>query len=334
MDYYIYNRGSANGIRVIVDNLIDAFRRNGIKAIEVSSLEKCPKSALVIPYGVLESWRVAKAGYKTKLALLVDAISLGYRNKIVFYMRRGFFFHYDFFYSIYGYIRYSWMEKQVMKSFDSVMLVSQIDIDYLKRRCRSNKKVSFVCVPNGVNEVERVYEKSKSDRIRIGVLSSFMSKQSYEENNWFFRSFYKKYARKHPEVEIIVAGRGEYINRLNNLPSVSVMGEVKDLNDFFTSIDIFLSLNPKGCGILNRVLDAVAYKTATMGVENSFSGFSEPDICFVSFNDYNTFSYAVETLKDESYRNELINKASSIIMKNHNWVLNYDLFINKILSIN
>lgn len=335
MDYYIYNRGRANGIRVIVDNLIYAFHRNGIQAVEVPSLDRCPKSARVIPYGVLESWRVAKAGYKTNLALLVDAISLGYRNKIVFYLKRGLIFHYDFFYSIYGYLRYSRMERQVIKSYNYIMLVSQTDIDYLKRRCkRLGNRTTFLCVPNGVNEVEGIGEKSASDKIRIGVLSSFKSRQSYEENNWFFRSFYNKYARNHPDVVFVVAGRGRFINRLNGFPTVSVMGEVEDLNDFFSNIDIFLSLNPKGCGILNRVLDAVAYKTAIIGVEGSFSGFNKPEMCFVSFNDYNTFCSAVDSLKNESFKNGLINNASSIIMENHNWTRNYDSFVSEILSIN
>lgn len=334
MTFYIYNRGHAVGIRVIIDNLIRAFARHGINAFEVDTLANCPKTACVIPYGVLESWYVAKSGYETKLALLVDAISLGYRNKIVFYFKKRHIFHFDFFYSIYGFLRYSRMEKRVIKKYENVMLVSQTDIDYLKRRNQArNKSITYWCVPNGVNEVDVVRDKSVSDKMRIGVLSSFNSRQSFEENNWFFRSIYKKYSIEHSDIELIVAGRGRFINHLRGLRSVTVLGEVDDLNDFFSNIDVFLSLNPKGCGILNRVLDAIAYRTAVIGVNGSFSGFSDSTKFYLCFDNYDSFCSTVNDIKNESLRLELIGKAESIIKEKHNWVLNYDRFVQKILLV-
>lgn len=332
MAVFIYNRGHANGIRVIIDNLINALSRQGIRATEIDSLEKCPKSSVVIPYGVLESWQLVNNGYKTYVALLVDAISLGYKNKVLFYLKNHYFLHYDFLYSIYGFLRYSRMERQVLNAYKNVMLVSQKDIDYLKRN-RLSYNVKYFCVPNGANMVNHISEKTPSRKLRLGVLASFGSRQSFEENNWFFKRIFKKYSNTHPNVELIVAGRGDYIYRIKAYKNVRILGEVDDLDSFFKDVDVFLSLNPKGCGILNRVLDAVAFKTAIVGISSSFSGFKDYDNCFKVFSDYDSFCKAIDNVRDISYRNKLITNASDNIQTNHNWSSNYDLFAESLKSL-
>ena len=85
MNYYVYNTQKANGVKVIVQNLIKGFERRGITCQEVKSLANCNKNDIVIPFGVKESMEVYKKGFNPSLALLVDAISLGYKNKIKFY---------------------------------------------------------------------------------------------------------------------------------------------------------------------------------------------------------------------------------------------------------
>ena len=327
----IYTKGAgAYGVSVIVDNLLRILHNNDIEASCVHDLTGFTSKDLVIPYGVKESAEIINSDVSTDIAMLVDAVSLGYYNKIGFYLKRGMFFKKDFWYSIYAYIRYSKLEKFVCKNFSRIMVVSAVDADYLAKNSKQPIE-KFLVVKNGSLLPLKVEGKKRSVTFRVGLLSSWFAYQVYEESNWFVRDYFRRYIEDNPSCELCIAGRGPFAKQFEGLENVVIQGEVDDLNEFFSYIDVFVAVNPKGCGILNRVLDAFAYKTPVLALEAYMSGFpNSSDIC-CTFTDYNSFVNALNNLrKDRILRENLVVKACYYLKENADWEKNYSQFVKLI----
>lgn len=329
--YIYYKPTTANGILVIVNNLRDAFERNGYKCLLITSLDGIPKNAFVIPYALEPAIELIRNGYKTNVAFMTDAYTLGHLNKIKFYLRRGTIFCYDFPRSIYCYIQEGLLERHIVKHFKQIILVSQVDIEYLKSKYPS--QVKYVCVPNGAN-FSTVQNKTNANDLRLGMLLSWSHKVLISENEWLINDYFTKYIKRYPKTKLILAGRGNYIHKYSNLDGVVVEGEVDDLNDFFKNIDVFLVANPKGCGILNRVLDAFVYKTCVLGVKGAFTGFSYMDNSFLEFDSYKSFERNLELLRNsQSVKQNLIDTAYDNISRYNSWVKNYDKLVKELVTL-
>lgn len=328
---YIYYSGlESYGIKVIIEKFVEIASRKNVSCKYIRSLDKVEKNDIVIPYSSNAALDCIHKGLRLDIVLLVDAYTLGELNKVKFYSSKFFFFNYDFFYSIYAYFRSIYEEKIVLTHYKNIMLVSSVDITYLKKMVPESK--NFICVPNGVTKVH-IMDKIKSNKLRLGILSSW-GRVSYEENAWFVATYYKRFIKAHPDVELIVAGRGEYSMSLGKHPQVICIGEVKDLNDFFKNIDIFLAVNPKGCGILNRVLDAFAHKTVVLGYKNALSGFGDMKNAYLVFDDYASFEKGVEKIiNNPSFKETLIENAYYQLSEYYDWDKNYNRLIDYILHL-
>lgn len=328
---YIYSKQHAHGIVVIVNNLIKAFTRNGIMCERIESLNGRSADDFIIPYGVMEANELIKSGLPTKVCFPADAITLGYINKIKFYLNVNHIFNYDFFYSIYALIKYYPKEKKMIDAFDTNILVSPVDVEYFKKHF-NNSDNKYIYVTNGIDLVE-VAEKTQSECFRIGILSPWQSRQIFEESNWFIKKYFMRYVKSHPNVHLIIAGRGSRCKVFRGMKNICVVGEVASLKDFFSNIDVMISSNPKGCGILNRVLDSFAYKVPVCGIKASFTGFPESENCYFSFTDYNSFCNVMDRMQHN--RDELIKVADNAykyIKQNNNWDVLYDELIHKLIK--
>lgn len=333
MKIFYYPPPYSYGAKVIVNNFKDACARAGLDYSLLKDLNDYdPREGIIVPQGVKNGIEILNRGYCSTFILLGDAMSLGYLNKVKFYFRIGHIFNKDFFYSIYGYLRYKREDHRIVRNFRDVVLYSQTDVIYLKKSfpkatCR------FHCVPNGIYNIDNFIQKSPTDQLVLGLMSSWGSFQSYEENNWFIRKYFNRYVKSHPHVKLVVAGRGGYTKKLHGLTNVEVVGEVGELGDFFTKIDFFLSVNPKGCGILNRVLDSIVYRVPVIGNSASFSGFHDSESIFLRFNSYDSFCDVLDYAA--SHRTEMkvmAEKAYAYALKNNDWKCNYDYLVDRILD--
>ena len=329
---YIYSRIQANGVRVVVDNLALACLRAGLDVCKVGSLDGIPQEELVLAYGVKETYELFVKGYRADFALLVDAVSLGFWNKIVFYLKNWHIFNYDFFYSVYAWVKWRKRDKAVINHFKNVMLVSQTDIDYLMR-LSPKAGCAYHLIQNGANMPDSITEHIASGHLRLGILASWGNPVTYEESAWFVEKYFPRYLKTHPEVQLYLAGRGAYLSKLQGRKNVVVMGEVPDLNDFFSQIDVFLAVNPKGCGVLNRVLDAFAHRVPIVSLPASMSGFQNIDDCYIPFTDYASFVKAMDMAQDASVIAEMVENGTKYISYNNSWEKNYNQLVEVILSL-
>lgn len=328
---YIYHTPTtSNGILVIINNLHEAFIRNGYISTIITSLDGVPHDSFIIPYASDAAMNMIKGGYRTELFFMTDAYSLGHLNKVKFYLRRCKLFEYDLYRSLYCFIEGRIKESKIFRHFKQFILVSDVDIEYLKNTY--NKNAICYCLPNGAN-YETITPKEPSKKIRFGILSSWVHRITAGENAWFINDYFKKYNVLHPEVELVLAGKGEHVNDYKDVPGVRIMGEVESLNDFFKECDIFIVANPKGCGILNRTLDAFAHKTCVLGFKASFTGFDKMENSYLEFNDYSSFEQQANKLSEmPALRNELAENAFAYIKEHNDWVVNYDGFIKQLFG--
>ena len=329
---YIYSKIQANGVRVVVDNLALAGQRVGLQVYKVDTLNGISRDELVLAYGVKETYELLVKGYRTDFALLVDAVSLGFKNKVIFYLKNRHIFNYDFFYSVYAWIKWRKRDRAVIDHFENVMLVSQTDINYLKKLA-PKAKCTYRLIQNGANVPASLPMHTSSAHLRLGILASWGNPVTYEESAWFVEKYFPKYIKKHPDVVLYLAGRGSYVSKLEGRENVVVLGEVPDLNDFFSNIDVFLAVNPKGCGVLNRVLDAFAHQVPIVSLPASMSGFQGIDDCYIPFTDYPSFVKAIDKVKDISGVQKMVEKGFNYINRNNCWEKNYDKLIEIISNL-
>lgn len=331
MKIFIYTTQDSNGVSVIINNLKKYLDLNGFKCSIINTLDESLKSDIILPYGVNESLELYSKGFNCIVSLLIDAISLGYLNKIKFYLSKKYFFHYDFLYSVYGYFKYKKRELNVLRLFNYVIVVSDNDRIYLKALAKTD---NILVLKNGVNYPKSLLSPETNiideSKINLGILSNWGTKQTFYESYWFVVKYFYKFHKKFPESKLFIAGRGDYIQKFNNINGVVVLGEVINLSDFFSKIDILIVPNPKGCGILNRVLDSIMYKKVILGHKNSFSGFTNFENCFFMFDSYDDFCESINMiLENESLRKEYVNNSYDKALKYHSWEFNYNNFINR-----
>lgn len=329
---YIYSPAKGcHGIDVIVRQLIPAIRRKGISCELIDNLDGIPENARVFPYTMDPAMECLKKGYHPELCFSMDALTLGYWNKIWFYLKHMNIFQYDFAYCIAAFVFFMKAELKICQKYNRIVLVSPTDIDYLVNISKQSKD-KFIYVANGVEIPGQIKPKTKSDKLRFGLLASWGAKQTYQESAWFVKEYFSRYAMDHPNVELRLIGRGPYIERLRGIRGVNVIGEVESLNDVFADIDIFIGANPKGCGVLNRVLDAMSFKTPILSLPECFTGLPDSEGLYFPYTDYKSFALQVNyILHHREEANLKAEKCFEYIKEHNNWQRNYDEFVSKIL---
>ena len=326
---------SSPGIRVILDNLIRKMEEKGFSCNCTSSPAQLTTFDFVIPYGPKESYEIMISGYPAALSLMVDYYSLGCRNKIKFYLRHGKIFYKDLLYSIYGYLKYHPIEMKVARAYKHVALVSQNDIDQLKKDA---PKSNCVLIRNGVDHNRSIAPKTKDlDKIVLGIISNWQF-VSIDETRWFIEDILPKIAKVYPNVILRIAGRGDSDKArevFSRYPNVDFVGPVDSLDDFFNNLDIYVATVPKGCGILNKVLDAFSYKIFTIGVKESFSGIDGLENGYVECNNASDYIKAIDLyLNDKANVCQIVDNAYNHILRYHNFDSNYDEIVDLIIKLN
>ena len=319
-----YNSQSI-GVKVIIDALKKNLSSNYEVQI-VSSLRDVNKNVKLFTYGPKETYEALKSGYNVDLSLMVDYHTLSLKNRTKFLIKNGYLFSKSTIRSLLGYFLYYYREWYISKHCDKYMFVSQSDIDLFRKRFPNAK---CYCVPNGVDIPEDYIKERTSSKLSLGILSGW-TPGTFIEAKWFIDHYWPKII-KEVDVELVVCGKFatqdmiEYFERQQN---VTFIGPVDQLSLFFNLIDIYVATKPIGCGILNKVLDAFAYKTLTIGIKESFTGFSYMKDSLIVCEKVDEF---VKILKlyhtNPSMYGNIVNNATYYIKLFNNWDKNYNKFI-------
>lgn len=330
-----YNTRSI-GIKVIVDAMCKVLEKKFIVRVVRNNCD-LNKEDIVIPYGPKETFYALRNGYNVPLSLMVDYYTLSIKNSFLFLIRKGYIFNKYYIRWIFLYLYYFFIiEAYIFRKCKNIMLVSQSDIDKLKKRFPLN---NYYCVPNGVvlPEESLLKKKNVTDKISLGILSVW-TYGTFLDVKWFIDLFWPKILKEFPNAEIVICGKhatNEMMDYFNTQTNVRFIGEVNNLSTFFNQIDIYLATKTIGCGILNKVLDAMAYKKLVIGIKESFTGFTYMSNSFIvcdNVNDYiNLLKKYSQNSKEYDY---IVENAYNNIIKYNNWGINYNKFIEQLISNN
>ena len=327
-----YNQQSI-GVRVIVDAFLTVLREKAEVKVAHSLLD-IDKDGIIIPYGPKETYDVLKCGINVPLSLMVDYHTLSLKNRSLFLLKNGYFLSKSLLHSSLAFFLYYFRENYIFKHCRNFMFVSQYDIEKVKNRFPKNR---YFCVPNGVNVPKNYQKMAHNDGITLGILSGW-TQGTFIEAKWFIDKYWPTIVDHNPKVKLIICGKfasKEMIDYFNNQPNVSFIGEVKDLSEFFDGVDIYVATKPIGCGILNKVLDAMAYKTLVVGISQSFTGFTYMTESYVICDKLEDYINLIDSYSfDRTQYDKYIENAYQNILKYNDWDRNYQDFIKSLMAEN
>lgn len=325
-----YNSQSI-GIKVIVDALRKELGKDYFIRVarNISDLEV---DDIVLPFGPKETFEVLRRGYYVPISIMIDYHTLSLRNRSVFLLKKGYFTSKSLWHSLASLVYYYFVEIYIYNRCHNFMLVSQKDIDLLTERFPDN---NYYCVPNGV-AIPNNYVKKRTNKIlTLGILSGW-TPGTFIEAKWFVDHYWPKLVKKYGTIELKLCGRfadESMIRYFNDQPNVTFIGEVDDLSVFFDQIDIYVATKPIGCGILNKVLDAMAYKTLVIGIKQSFTGFSYMKDSYIVCDTIEDYINVIDSyVSNYTVFDEVLNNAYANILKYNDWKNNYHIFVRKLID--
>lgn len=288
----------------------------------INTLDNIEEKKIIIPLGIVASHLFLKKYKKGNIAFIIDATTLGFLSIIKFYLRRRDFFNKHLIGAILRYVKYYFIELQVINNFDKIIVVSHHDANYLRKQFKcSNIEV----ITNGADIPELSEKREKGFSYTLGILS-YWGSGSYKDVNWFITDYLPRLKKVYPQIRLITAGRGATDETLKLFAQNGIkhLGEIDNLWDFFNDIDIYITTLRKECGILNKVLDAMAHQKAVVGLEHNMYAFKNLKNGFFTYKNFDELVSAIETIKnDQKLVDDKIKNAYEYIISNHDWINNY-----------
>lgn len=329
---YVYGKDlNPSGIKIILEHLSIMLDKKEYKLLCVSSLKTVHKTDFVIPYGILASISLFFHGYRCRISLLIDAVSIGlisetnyYRHKKVLSWRK----------MLLNYLRaivFAFLEVIVLFFFKKIVLVSSFDKKYfLKNPLSFFYKHKIIVVKNGVDLPVNYSKKNNREyiknRLNMGIIS-YWTDGAFVSLKCFLDEYSSLLYKDFPYLRLIVAGRAlscDMRKYIEKFPNVDILGEVDCLNDFFELTDVSLIVLPKKSGILNKVLDAMAYGVPVLGLPNAFNSLEHlPHNAYYTFEDYSTLKKSIEALYNPLSVEDAVETCLKYIKEHHNWNRNY-----------
>lgn len=315
------------GYSKIIDNIVLYIPNAKI----ITSLNGINNSDTIVPVGVNASLELLKKSIPSDISFLVDAPTLGFLSIIKFYFKKKKFINNEIVQMALRYVKYSFIERRLVKSYKKVVVVSNYDRDYLKKRYHCQ---NIFTIANGADMPKELLKEKKSFNFTLGFLYYWGVNNSIMDIDWFIKEYLPILRKKFPKLRIVAAGKGagEYAKGYFNQNNIEFMGEVNSLDEFYNEIDIYITTVRKECGILNKVLDSFAHKKTVIALQNNMLAFSNLENGFLTYNSVEELISKIEFVRDNQEQvANMTNNAYDYIVEKHDWKKNYSRLNNLIL---
>lgn len=267
---------------------------------------------------MVQYWKVTPSGIG-KVASINDSYALALENAFTTGRYRGL----EYVYRKWQYLNAREYERTIYADFNQVHVMSEIDKEYL-RKLNSHLKVTVI--PNGAeNSLFDIASEtqSKFDLIFVAKLAGphLNALRKFLDHAW---PIVKK---GKPNVSLHIVGelgpdakklRDEY----DSQPGVRFTGYVPELADAYRKCGIAIAPIDQNCGIVNKVIEAMAAGLAVVGFEKTFSGIplGRPGIHFVQAKDYENMGHEVIDLLTNVIRcNTIKRNGHELARKHYSW---------------
>jgi hypothetical protein len=310
------------GYSIILDNLLKHIPNSEF----VSDVVDIKESRIVIPLGVTATNKLIKSGVFFKISFLTDSPTLTFKSIIEFSLKNK-IFNTELIRTFLRLVKYSIIEKKIVSFSEKIIVVSDYDKDYLNKKYKCQKVLS---IPNGIDIPNQPpHKKNNFFKPTIGFLYFWGVQNSIDDIDWFISSYLPILKKEFPNIEIIAAGKGANLNALNYFEknNINYLGEVKDLNEFFSRIDFYLTTVRKKCGILNKVLESFAHQKIVIAYEGNMLAFRDLEKGFFTYKTVDELILNIRKIKSNTNEVETYVKNSlNYINEKHNWKINYNYF--------
>nr|WP_281720678.1 glycosyltransferase family 4 protein [Nitrosomonas nitrosa] len=261
------------------------------------------------------------------VASINDSYALTLENAL----RAGYFRGLEYIYKKWQYYSTQGYEASAYQQFDQIQVMSETDKNYL---LKLNPHLKVSVIPNGAEDALfhlTASTSSKSDIIFVATLTGTHLKglQRFLSQSW-------PIVRKHyPSVRLHVVGRigpdaGKLMEEYSRFPEVNFTGYIPDLSDVYRMGGIAIAPIDQNCGIVNKVIEAMAAGLAVVGFEETFSGIplGKPGTDFVQAKDYESMGMEIVSLLRDTIRSTAVKMAGhQLARKYYSWSSRQDAYV-------
>lgn len=219
-------------------------------------------------------------------------------------------------------IVYTNREKRCLKMYESTVFVSAVDTEYVKKFYKKRRGKVFY-VPNGMDiPVQSKYVRKNEKSLCLGCLTGF-SNDTLNENLYpMVRTIFPYISKYLPNIRLVIAGRGcpeKLVQEFQATKNIEFIGEVGEIDEFYSQVDIIVSTVRKRCGIINRILEGWAFSKTVIGYKNNFATFIEAKdgVDYLSADDKKEFLAVVRNCLTGKYDIDLIGKNGRKIVEDY-----------------
>lgn len=316
------------GYSKIIDNIVLHIPNAKI----ITNTDFLKGGEIIVPVGVNASLELLKKSIPCETSFLVDAPTLGFLSIIKFYFKKKKFINNEIVQMALRYVKYSFIERRLVNNYKKVVVVSNFDRDYLKRRYNCQ---NIFTIANGADMPKELLQEKKSFNFTFGFLYYWGVKNSIMDIDWFINEYLPILRDKFPNLRIVAAGKGadESVKGYFNQNNIEFIGEVNSLDEFYNEIDIYITTVRKECGILNKVLDSFAHKKIVIALQHNMSAFVDLEKGFLTYNSIEELISKIEFVRDnQDIVDEITDNAFNFILDEHSWEKNYSKLNDLILS--
>ncbi len=242
----------------------------------------------------------------------------------------GTYHGFEYAYKKWQYRRAREYERLIYATFNQVHVMSEVDKHYLQR-LNPNAKVSVI--PNGVESSLFDVANDTRDKTDIIFVSHLVGQNLICLKN-FLRHGWLIVNNRYPNAKFKIVGKvgreAQDLKKQYDLQhGVNFAGYMEDLGEAYRTCGIAIVPINKDCGIVNKVIEAMAAGLVVVGFKKTFSGIpqAKSGVHFVEASDYEDMGHSIINLLDNTVScGELKTAAHQLAKKYYTWSTRKDAY--------
>ena len=212
-------------------------------------------------------------------------------------------------------------ETEIIRKMSKTIFVSQIDADVYKGVVASEK---IIVIPNGVDlDYFSAQQTVKEDYPSLIFTGHMSFPPNIEAVDFFIGNVFQIVKRQIPDVKLYIVGSdvNNRILKYNKSDAIIITGAVDDIRVFLDKATVFVNPMISGCGIKNKLLQAMAMKKPVVSTSLGAEAVQAQDgVDFMIADNANDFANKIiELLGSDTKRLVMGENARKTVEKNYNW---------------
>ena len=218
------------------------------------------------------------------------------------------------------YLRVKAIEKYLIKCYDAVTFISQVDASFSAKLVKGY----FEVIPNGVDTdyfkpISSIEEKFPS----IIFFGAMTFKPNIDAVLFFYKEIFPKIKKIFPDIRFYIVGR-EPVDEILNLKqdkNVTVTGTVDDVRPFIMKANVVIVPMRMGSGMKNKILEAMALSKPIVCTSLALESLDKrcKEAILIGNTPEDFADKVISLLKNQKKRKELGHKARKIVKEIYSW---------------